>query len=756
MQNTNGSNNYIADASEKPEALLFEILNEVDDFFEQEQQGRGVLGSARKRQRISYTDSMDATNTLLESLKDQLNNSRTRVETVEMRLKAVEARNLELISEAKERETGWLQEKRELEAKIYAGKLGDKSKDIDLATKLRDALRMIKEMRRAQRDWNLKKAEMASTSAKFKEKIEETVNLNTKLQVDLKKLQIENAALMKGKMELRKETKSPQKKMDAENRSMVKIAQLERSERKLNRRVQALTDELPEATMLREQNREIEAKLAIANKNLALLEKESVTNKYIQEQQKQWNDAFTDILKTRKDAKALTQGVEHFIDGYDNSNNYLNGNNQKDVSPTTVLLMLRELQENEAIVLRSKNMAENRSIELEVQLSTLKQRLVARKKIHEETEENTLKMEEQLRRCKMQCSFLQKQNDALKSIVKSYDDENNNHVADERSKLNANINEEGSGDNDIRDKKDQDSTTVVHSNDSDKLDGKIDANNYPANTLKEYQTVLRNVNERLEHTLKEVAACPSPAVQSLLRRKSATLEIELQEKENEIHKLKKEKSKMEEKIIILEQRVGRGEYNANTTKVVHFTMNPAAQVDVTKRDKVKLLENEIVHLKAMIKNNNEEIDNKMNTSKDGNRNFKNSKNCIGNKGSDVDIDRNIMINNLKKKNERLKQVFKDLRTKYKNAVYILTGWKIDMDMRSSSKPIVLRSIFAENESDRLEFQMSSSGGIQLMDTPFAKQMEEKVLFYLTTCKSFPAFLSQLTLQLFEKTTMTGT
>jgi len=297
---------------------------------------------------------------------------------------------------------------------------------------------------------------------------------------------------------------------------------------------------------------------------------------------------------------------------------------------------------------------------------------------------------------------------------------------------------------------------VVHSNDRDKLDGKIDANNYPANTLKEYQTVLRNVNERLEHTLKEVAACPSPAVQSLLRRKSATLEIELQEKENEIHKLKKEKSKMEEKIIILEQRVGRGEYNANTTKVVHFTMNPAAQVDVTKRDKVKLLENEIVHLKAMIKNNNEEIDNKMNMSKDGNRNFKNSKNCIGNKGSDVDIDRNIMINNLKKKNERLKQVFKDLRTKYKNAVYILTGWKIDMDMRSSSKPIVLRSIFAENESDRLEFQMSSSGGIQLMDTPFAKQMEEKVLFYLTTCKSFPAFLSQLTLQLFEKTTMTGT
>ena len=76
-------------------------------------------------------------------------------------------------------------------------------------------------------------------------------------------------------------------------------------------------------------------------------------------------------------------------------------------------------------------------------------------------------------------------------------------------------------------------------------------------------------------------------------------------------------------------------------------------------------------------------------------------------------------------------------------------------MRSNTTPVVLRSIFAENESDRLEFQMSSTGGIQLMDTAFAKQLDEKILFYLTTCRSFPAFLSQLTLQLFEKTTMTG-
>ena len=76
-------------------------------------------------------------------------------------------------------------------------------------------------------------------------------------------------------------------------------------------------------------------------------------------------------------------------------------------------------------------------------------------------------------------------------------------------------------------------------------------------------------------------------------------------------------------------------------------------------------------------------------------------------------------------------------------------------MRSNTTPVVLRSIFAENESDRLEFQMSSTGGIQLMDTPFAKQLDEKILFYLTTCRSFSFFESTYA-SAFEKTTMTGT
>ena len=63
--------------------------------------------------------------------------------------------------------------------------------------------------------------------------------------------------------------------------------------------------------------------------------------------------------------------------------------------------MLRDLQEKESTVLRSKSVADNRVIELEVQLSTLKQRLATRKKMQEKTEENALVMEEKLNEQKL-------------------------------------------------------------------------------------------------------------------------------------------------------------------------------------------------------------------------------------------------------------------------------------------------------------------------------------------------------------------
>lgn len=47
-----------------------------------------------------------------------------------------------------------------------------------------------------------------------------------------------------------------------------------------------------------------------------------------------------------------------------------------------------------------------------------------------------------------------------------------------------------------------------------------------------------------------------------------------------------------------------------------------------------------------------------------------------------------------------------------------------------------------------------NGGLELLETPFCARIDPKMFAYLTTCHSVPAFLSSLTLDLFDKQTMT--
>jgi mitotic spindle assembly checkpoint protein MAD1 len=75
-----------------------------------------------------------------------------------------------------------------------------------------------------------------------------------------------------------------------------------------------------------------------------------------------------------------------------------------------------------------------------------------------------------------------------------------------------------------------------------------------------------------------------------------------------------------------------------------------------------------------------------------------------------------------------------------------------MDLKH--RELRLRSMFAEHEEDELAFRFESDGSIQMIQTPFAAQLDRKMLAYLTICHSIPAFLSTVTVTLFEKQTFT--
>lgn len=114
-----------------------------------------------------------------------------------------------------------------------------------------------------------------------------------------------------------------------------------------------------------------------------------------------------------------------------------------------------------------------------------------------------------------------------------------------------------------------------------------------------------------------------------------------------------------------------------------------------------------------------------------------------------------------KLNLRLKEMFKERITTFREAVYLLTGWKIDMIFESASKEgggtvkpqLRLRSMYAETPEDSLLFQWTEENKLNLMGTLFAQKMNPTLLQSLQTLNSVPIFLGAVTSELFEMQTV---
>ena len=102
---------------------------------------------------------------------------------------------------------------------------------------------------------------------------------------------------------------------------------------------------------------------------------------------------------------------------------------------------------------------------------------------------------------------------------------------------------------------------------------------------------------------------------------------------------------------------------------------------------------------------------------------------------------------------RLKERFREHLSWFREAVYLLTGFKVDMSALGEDNPQVrLRSIFAEDEDDALLFAWGDDG-VQLLATPFTDRLDERLFASLKFCNSVPAFLANVQLDLFEKQTL---
>lgn len=113
---------------------------------------------------------------------------------------------------------------------------------------------------------------------------------------------------------------------------------------------------------------------------------------------------------------------------------------------------------------------------------------------------------------------------------------------------------------------------------------------------------------------------------------------------------------------------------------------------------------------------------------------------------------------LQKGLERLQQVFNKQITLFREAVYILFGYRVEMATdpgarRDFKAQFVLRPQHAESAGQQLMFRLLRDGRMVLVPTDFSSsQLAREVETFIDRFKSIPAFTANLTMEYFQKQT----
>ena len=204
---------------------------------------------------------------------------------------------------------------------------------------------------------------------------------------------------------------------------------------------------------------------------------------------------------------------------------------------------------------------------------------------------------------------------------------------------------------------------------------------------------------------------------------------------NEQLRLDAEKYKRD--FVTLSQMSGL-DFLPENTKILHLIDNPMTKalgksvVSSLPKDQIKYLRSEIKKLRTDSITSSDHVDNRKDTM--------NTSTFLA--GADSS-----------KLNQRLKEMFKERIASFREAVYLLTGYKIDLIAATNGgyARLRLRSMYAEDPDDSLLFQWRDNA-LELMETPFATKLDQKLFDYLSTCNSVPAFLSNVTMDLFDNQT----
>jgi len=347
-------------------------------------------------------------------------------------------------------------------------------------------------------------------------------------------------------------------------------------------------------------------------------------------------------------------------------------------NPTEIWNRMNQLQkENEMLLLEqgnSKGSVTTLQANLEqatAKIAQLEQQAAKLNKTISEHEENFKKLEKWN-------SILKKERDGYKSILDSYNEED-----------------------------------AIHSN-------------YDKQKTARINELERSMAEKHNFIQTALASLSTPAVTP------ATLNAEeVEVLRSQIAKLNKENEKLIEEISVLESRLGKGEFNPQTTKILHLALNPTNWNKPT--DELAILKAENENLKKLLAAQG--ISTTSVASSEEVKALTAENQLLQKKLADSEARLN-----------KLKEAWKRQIHELREMMLKLFGYKVNI----VEKEYRLESMYAQNEI--IAFEKSSEGGLNLLETEFTKTLSKEIHAYLSKCHSIPAFLSNITLQLFERQT----
>lgn len=522
---------------------------------------------------------------------------------------------------------------------------------------------------------------------------------------------------------------APPAVMSELNRIRIKLAEAERTNRQLTRKLTAVQSVADSAVRHKEEARSAKSRLERVEVELTELRREREERRAVESR---WAGFRKDIVTAfGGDAE---DGIDSSDDEADAAATAANGSGRIDTPPEVSLIVRKVQKLQEEVQTTRKHLTKARSdLELQTQMATAAERrseiaaasesTLKKKLVEAESRADGADLE--LRKLRAQQDVWKREADSLRNLLETY----------EQSEVRP---------------------PTPHKSGTKGGTGALCADDEEGPTVQGLRTSLNSAQEQIRLLSEETTTLKAET--SAAKTESEAAQTELARVKDKFGKLRdalfkeREKAeKAEERACQAETMAGKGSFDSESTRVLHLKQNPLMDAVRSK------YEAEIDALRKALEEKKEEYA---------------SSNISGSAAKTPLPGRTPPSAGLsssdqsaldaQKLHRRLKESFREQIGKFREGVYLLTGFKIDMMADSTPLRFKVRSLYAEREEDHLIFAWpnvkkgEAVTSLDLLDTPQAQLLAQDQSFeYMTKFKSLPAFLASVQLGLFEKQTFAG-